>query len=179
MQAIRLFVAVELPDFIKEALAKVHFESPGLKRVSPESMHLTLRFIGEQPSIIPFQKALGAVRSSSFSLSLARLGSFKSHQRTVVWAGLRDEPGLELLKSKVDGALCSVAGLPPDNARFSPHITLGRLSGPVPKGLCKHIGDKDFAFPSFWVSHFTLFSSTLTSGGAVHKVEERYALEQS
>ena len=43
----RLFIAIDLPEQVKEAVAGIAGDLPGARRVPREQIHLTLRFIGE------------------------------------------------------------------------------------------------------------------------------------
>ena len=43
----RLFVAISLPEDVRDELARLGHGLPGARWVAPENLHLTLRFIGE------------------------------------------------------------------------------------------------------------------------------------
>lgn len=46
----RLFVAIEVPDAVRQLLAEQQKGLSGVRWTSPENLHLTVRFIGEAAS---------------------------------------------------------------------------------------------------------------------------------
>jgi len=71
----RLFVALDIDEAIRERMARfiegVRGFAPGARWVRAESLHITLKFIGEQPEnkLAALQSALAAVRSPAFELA--------------------------------------------------------------------------------------------------------------
>src|SRR5436190_14125914 len=98
----RLFIAVELPDEIKETVREIlqalssalRREKAEIKWVKPEQFHLTLKFLGEcmEDQVPQVVKALEtAVQGGSpFQATLGRLGCFPEtgHIR-IIWVGLK------------------------------------------------------------------------------------------
>ena len=121
----RLFIAVELSEEMKNALRRAQDElcDHGVRgRFTPaENMHLTLAFIGEVPDAEPVLEALSKVSFTPFSLCLEGLGCFGD----LWWAGMEASDALASLARTVRHALAD-AGVPFDRKRFSPHITLIR-----------------------------------------------------
>lgn len=175
----RLFVAVELPDTIRDALTTLQKGLSGMRWAAPENLHLTLRFIGEVSlaQAEEIRVALEDVQAKSFSLRLREFGFFDRRPQAILWAGLDESQDLLLLKSRVDAALAAHAGLQIPQGRFSPHITLGRMKNADRKALreftAQHSNAVKTAFP---VTAFTLFSSVLAPDGAKHSVEARHKL---
>ncbi|MEE9201816.1 MAG: RNA 2',3'-cyclic phosphodiesterase, partial [Dehalococcoidia bacterium] len=101
MEQLRLFVAVELPPEVREALAGLQGElrprgSPGVRWVGPEGIHLTLKFLGGVPraQVAPVEEALRGAASgqAAFSLSLGMPGFFPHpHRPRVFWVGIEGE----------------------------------------------------------------------------------------
>src|SRR5256885_899713 len=92
----RLFFAVELPHEVQNALAKLRSEQAWARDyrwVEPESTHITLAFLGEQPeAALEALTQLGqqaAARSKAGKLTIGGPGSFgpRSAPR-VLWVGL-------------------------------------------------------------------------------------------
>jgi len=174
----RLFVAIDLPEQVKSALAGFAHDLPAARWVGAEELHLTLRFIGEvdDPTFAAIRNALAAVRFSAFPLTLCDVGHFPPGRRAprVIWVGMNPCAGLAQLQRDVELALID-AGIPPDERRFSPHITLARLKEGVPSSVERfeklHAG---FACPAFEVDEFILYSSLLTRSGAIHTKEAVY-----
>jgi 2'-5' RNA ligase len=175
----RLFIAVDLPDKIKENLKSMAFGIPGAKWVSPEQLHLTVRFIGEVDGALfsDIKNILDEVNSAAFSLQLKGVGYFPPRGAPrVLWIGLEKSEPLQLLKKKIDTKLLRV-GVEPEGRKFSPHITLARLKkSPLHKIANFLSGNGLFSQEPFQVEDFKLYSSILTSKGAYHKVERIYPL---
>lgn len=92
------------------------------------NLHLTLRYLGHQKTILPIVKQLKQVTCPCLSLVLGDLGTFYNPDQTVIWAGVTGEVhALHNLKHSVDRALVGVPALPP-TGQFFPHITLAVLS---------------------------------------------------
>ncbi len=178
----RLFVAIELPETVRRSPTERQTGLPGMRWVSPDNLHLTIRFIGEVPlaQAASIKAALKTVRAESLSLQVKGLGFFDRRPQAVLWAGV--EPSAERfeLKRQIDTVLERHAGLKAVKGRFSPHITLGRMKQADRKVLQAFmVKNKTAGSTVFTAEAFTLFSSVLAPGGAVHTVEERYPLMQT
>lgn len=175
----RLFVGIELPDALKERLAGICIGVPGAKWVKPENLHLTLRFIGEvdEGRFGDIDAALSAVRAPEFELTLSGIGHFASGKAPrVLWVGVERNEPVVYLQGRVEAA-CARAGLESERRKFSPHITLARLNNPPASRLGAFLsGNSLFKSAPFSVEEFTLFSSFLARGGAIHRAEADYRL---
>lgn len=176
---IRLFVGIELPEELKDRLAGICNGVPGAKWVSSENLHLTLRFIGEvgEARFADIDAALSLVRAPGFELVLSGIGHFASGKvPRVLWVGVEKSESLAHLHGRVEAA-CVHAGLAPEGRRFSPHITLARLDNPPASRLGAFLAHSSlFKSAPFPVTEFTLFSSFLGRGGAIHRAEAEYSL---
>jgi 2'-5' RNA ligase len=176
----RLFVALSLPEEIRQALASLTGGLPGARWVPPENYHLTLRFIGQvhNGEAEDIDDALTALRGKGFELSLKGLGCFCEGPRpTSLWAGVQADEGLTRLQAKVESALVR-AGLRPEKRKFTPHVTLARFKhdpGPKLHQLLTH--HALFRTPPFQVEDFVLYSSYLAHTGAIYEPERVYELE--
>ncbi len=176
---VRLFVAISLPPEVLERLAALRDELPGLAWSRPETMHLTLRFIGSLPetSVPVAASALRAVRAAPFSLRLRGFGLFGGSRRGVFWAGPAPSPQLFAFKRDVDASLEAGLGLAPEHGAYRPHITLSRLKTAAPAGLRQFVGANSARFlGEFLVTSFSLFRGSLQPGGVVHRPEAVYSL---
>lgn len=168
---IRLFVAIAFPDALRRRLATLCAGVRGAHWSNEENLHLTLRFIGEAPEdrYPDIVGALDRVRVPEFDLVLSGAGHFETRRRVrSLWIGVAPNPALFDLQERVDAALLR-AGLPADNRRFTPHVTLARMSGAgvAPDVAAKWLsGVTMFRAPPLAVEHFTLFRSHLGHGGA-------------
>jgi len=175
----RLFIAVDLPETIKENLESMSFGIPGAKWVSPEQLHLTVRFVGEVDGAMfrDIKNVLDEVSMASFSLQLKGVGYFPPRGAPrVLWIGLEKSGPLQLLRKKIDSALLRIR-VEPEGRKFAPHITLARLrNSPVQKIANFLSGNGLFSQEPFQVEDFKLYSSILSPKGAYHKVERIYPL---
>ena len=176
----RLFVAIDLPEQVQDAVAGIAGrELVGARRVPREQVHLTLRFIGDADETMfqAIKMALSGVRGSSFSLTLKEVGHFPPgrHPR-VLWVGMEESVPLRELQQVVELALIG-AGIPPEERRFSPHITIARLKE-TPPAVVAALEERERLFNAgpFPVEEFYLYSSLLTRDGAIHKREAKYPL---
>lgn len=138
MTTIRAFIAVQLPDEVKDTLGEVQRElksrvSPSAVRwVRPEQMHLTLFFLGDTDidKLPAIRNAMDAVSASHspFTMRLSEVGCFPNARRPrVIWVGLAgEEARLASLKAALDAGLASL-GWSPDGKPFRAHLTLGRV----------------------------------------------------
>lgn len=178
----RLFVAIPLPEEVKHRLGDLQQQVEGIRWLSTQQSHLTLRFIGEveREMAEAVRERLAAIQSPPFTINLDALGGFpKSGFPRVLWVGVEREPSLLKLQEKVERA-CIDAGLEPDRRNFRPHITLGKVKGASRKDVLSFIHQyKLFRVENIRVSEFVLYSSRLHPEGAIHKPLERYSLERN
>lgn len=131
----RLFLAINLPEDARAALAEsmrpLRDAAPRLKWVAAERVHLTVRFLGEQPiERLPEIRAAvdqATARHEEAPLALGGLGAFPNFRRArVVWLGVAPDPRLELLHHDIEDA-CAKLGFEPEGRAFRPHVTLARV----------------------------------------------------
>jgi RNA 2',3'-cyclic 3'-phosphodiesterase len=174
----RLFVALSIPDSVAQRLMLLQGGVPGARWQRREQLHLTLRFIGEVDGrdARAIEDALAGIDAPAFDLQLHGVGQFGNKQPHTLWAAARKNELLEHLARKVDTAIRRV-GQPQDTHKFTPHVTLARLSHPdldkVREWLTAHaLATSD----EFSVNAFCLYSSKLTSDGSIYRVEQEYPL---
>jgi 2'-5' RNA ligase len=174
----RLFVAIELPDDVKDVLAGLRMEGSA-RRTKREQFHLTLRFIGdgiEDAQFKNIKQALAAVSAAPFDLQLRGVGQFPTGKKParVLWVGVVNNPLLNTLQQEVEAAL-EHAGIARETRAFLAHMTLARLDPPQ---NAAHFLEANQAFESrvLRVEEFVLFSSVLARGGAAHYKEAFYRL---
>lgn len=178
----RLFVALSLPEEIREHLAAMANGLPAARWVKPENYHVTLRFIGEVDNHVArdIDDALNGVHMPEFEVSLAGIGQFgEGRKLRSLWTGVEGGEPLMRLQTKVENAVVR-AGIAPEGRRFKPHVTLARFKeAPGPK-----IGDYLrnhglFRSQSFMVREFVLYSSFLGGEGAIYRPEAVYELDRA
>jgi len=138
---VRLFVAVNFSEAVRQRIHEagdaLRALAPQLRWVSPERLHLTVRFLGEQPiSMVPeLRMAIdGAVAGHADApLLLGGVGAFPNFRRArVLWVGVAPHPRLELLYHDVEAA-CVALGFEPEGRAFRPHVTLARVPDGIPE----------------------------------------------
>ncbi|BCS53944.1 RNA 2',3'-cyclic phosphodiesterase [Geobacter sp. SVR] len=171
----RLFIAIELPDAVKQTLGRLRTEIPGARWVVPDQLHLTLAFLGEtdQETAQSLTTKLADIQARGFDLRFGSTGCFPDKRRPrVVWIGFEPEPLLQKLAALVRAAVLA-SGIPQEERPFSPHITLARLRAPA---SIAGFPDGPVAISSVPVREFTLFESRLTSSGAIHTAIRSFGL---
>lgn len=179
----RLFVAVELSEDVKQELVALKADIPGATWVKPAAMHLTLRFLGDDIDpvrLTPLITALAAVKAAPFTLALRGTGRFPPGSRRparVLWVGIAEQPALAALHKAIEQAVAAV-GFPPEDRDFSPHITLARLKSDGASPQVARFLEKHGAFRAapFTAAEFHLFSSRLTPQGPHYRHEASFPL---
>lgn len=165
----RLFIAIDLPERIKDDITATYVAMPGARWMDEEHLHLTLRFIGDVPGDMADRigNALGSISGPSFSLKVKNVGFFPPRRDPrILWVGLTESEELLRLQSKVERAMVSL-GLPPEERKFHPHITVARLSGTPAGKVAEYIAVNSlFVTEPFAVSAMHLYSSTLHKQGS-------------
>lgn len=176
----RLFVALPLPEPVRQHLALLAGGIPGARWVDPESLHATLRFIGEADpgQAEDVDATLADVRAPAFDVSVAGVGHFGTGRRIhSLWAGIDGGTALRHLQAKVESAVVR-AGFPPEGRKFAPHVTLARLkAAPAPRVGAFIQANAAFAAAPFRAERFTLFESHLGHDGARYAALRSYPLD--
>src|SRR5215213_11565520 len=86
----RLFAAIRPPEDVRDLLIDAMDDSPALRWVGDEQLHLTLRFIGEveRPLANDVAAALQDLRSPAFDLRVSGVGKFERRNGGAIWAGV-------------------------------------------------------------------------------------------
>ena len=137
MEQIRSFIAIELPDELKNAISRLQEQlKAGIRApvrwVSPENTHLTLKFLGDIDAAV-IDDIRNALKEAVLGISAIRLGAeglgvFPNSTRVqVIWVGLTGEVDkLQKLQRSIDKELAKL-GFPAEKRGFSPHLTIARL----------------------------------------------------
>jgi RNA 2',3'-cyclic 3'-phosphodiesterase len=192
----RIFVALDIDDAIRARLELfldgVRGLAPEARWVRPESMHVTLKFVGEKPSdaVEEIKRALGTVRGGAIEVSFRGYGFFPSSKAPrVFWVGIGADPELAALAMSVDEATGAL-GVPREEHAFSPHLTLARRGGSgAPRWrngdrenpLFQRLQEKLAAMPALefgtmTAREFFLYQSQLIQGGARYTKIARFEL---
>jgi 2'-5' RNA ligase len=181
MTDVRCFVAIELPDSMREQIGQIEegLRIQGLRLVRPDLCHITLKFLGDVPPerIESICDALRSVHVDPFNVSVKGIGSFPGKSVRVVWLGL--EGSFEDIFQQAEDSL-SQFGFERERKRFSPHITLGRVGRPS-QVMSEQIATKmekfkDVDLGNFSVDRFFLKKSTLTREGPIYENIAKFPL---
>ncbi len=179
---IRIFIAADLPESVREELARIQAELRTdkfkFRWVKPENIHLTLIFLGDvDPGMI--KSISGAVADTArchvpIRLAIQGLGVFPGIRRTrIIWVGITGEVKiLRELKSSLDRSLLKVNGLKfkPERRSFRAHLTLGRAKGRIEGRKLAAAMNRLQEVPSapLTIDAIHVFKSDLRAGGAIY-----------
>ncbi len=178
MAALRLFVAIPIPQTLEEGIDGLLNEMPRYRQVrwvSRAQLHITLRFIGglEEALLPKLQSILKSVSSPAgpFEAELGGLGAFpRSDRPRVLFIPVtRGEESFQRLEKTLTVSLEAV-GVKPDDKEYHPHLTLGRVrENEDPKAAQKALQE---VLPPQWppwkADRFVLFKSQLAAGGPLY-----------
>ena len=127
----RLFIAVDIPQSIRERLHALQQGLPKARWVPVENMHCTLRFVGsvDDATARSIVQAVQTIRVQPFTLQVQGVGHFPlaagAGVPNVLWAGIEPSNALTHLVACVEDAVTS-CGLKPEHRPFHGHVTLAR-----------------------------------------------------
>lgn len=129
----RLFIAINFSQEMKNSLKKIQdsLRKKGIRGnyTSVENLHLTLVFIGNYPDPNHIINVIKQINYEPLRLELDGYGNFKD----LWWVGVK--PSQELTRIVTDlRKLLTQEGIPYDDKKFTPHITLVRKTV-FPEGL--------------------------------------------
>jgi 2'-5' RNA ligase len=183
----RTLIAIELGDVLcarlEVELRRLARLAPDARWVRPDSLHLTLAFLGEMSdaAVPAVGAALAKVASRHKPLSLRARGggSFGPLDcPKVLWVGLGGElDALGALQRAVAAELLPL-GLTPDHAVFEPHVTLARARNPRGEASLGRCVDALRAadFGELAVREVALFASQTDREGMRYTALARYRL---
>jgi len=198
----RLFIALDIDDEIRERIARfaeaVSGFAPDARWARPDSLHVTLKFIGEQPEPIleDINGALGTIAAGAVALQFRGYGFFPTARSPrVFWIGIEAGPELATLAAAVDQQTARL-GVAKEDRAFSPHLTLARggvrgtySSGSPhrhkedrPNRSFQRLQEKLAALPTpefgtMTAHEFFLYQSELGRGGSRYTKLSRFALK--
>ena len=131
----RIFVAIDLDREIRDKIARflegVRPFAPDARWVSAESLHVTLKFVGEQKpeQVESIKQQLGQTHGEAIEIRFSGYGFFPTPRSPrVFWIGIQAGPELGRLADRIDAATAEL-GVPREERAFSPHLTLARGGG--------------------------------------------------
>ena len=174
----RLFTGIEIPAEIGERLALLRGGLPGARWIDRENYHLTLRFIGDidMRAAEEVADALSRVSRGGFTLRIGGIGSLGTRKPHAIVATVEGSRALAELQAEHERLIQRI-GLPAEQRKFTPHVTLARLRGVASRDIADYLSLRGgFTAGPFPVTRFVLFSSRDSVGGGPYVVEEAYPL---
>ena len=193
----RIFVALDIDDAIRERIQRfmegVRGFAPDARWVRPESLHVTLKFIGEKSgdSVEEIKRALASITPQSFELTFRGHGFFPTPKSArVFWIGIEAGPQIGSLANRIDDATAAL-GIPKEDHEFSPHLTLARGGGRsgAPGWRKGDTSNKNFKllqeklsvlpapeFGTMTAREFFLYESKMMRGGSQYTKLQRFPL---
>ena len=194
----RIFIALDIDDAIHERISRfldgVRGFAPDARWAKPESLHVTLKFIGEQPdpAVEQIQQALSTIAAGPAEIHFRGYGLFPTPKSArVFWIGLEADPQFATLATAIENNLASL-GIPKENRPFSPHLTLARGAGgsgsprrsktDAPNRTFQHLQEKLSALPTpefgtMTAREFFLYKSQLSPKGSTYTKLARFNIE--
>jgi 2'-5' RNA ligase len=188
MTTVRAFIAIDMPKSVVELIRckqdALRKEGLRLRWVSPENVHLTIRFLGDiaVDDIDGIRQAVetAAAESAPPTVFAKGVGAFpKGGQPRVVWIGLGGElDALAEIYRRLNDCLAE-KGIPPEKRPFKGHLTIGRIKGRMTAvNLHRYLEILgDVQGDSFKASRLCLYKSDPTPGGAVYTALARVEIE--
>ncbi|SFF77630.1 2'-5' RNA ligase [Halopelagius inordinatus] len=185
----RLFVSIDLPDALTEAVsaAQARFaDAEGLRFTDPGQAHLTLKFLGDCDSDrvsdieAAMESAVAEAGVAPFDAAVGGFGVFPSPDYiSVVWTGIRDGAGAAET-TRLHEALeeqTTELGFDPESHEFTPHVTIARMDDARGKELVRRVvRETDPDVGTFRVEEIRLKESTLTNEGPRYDTVARVKL---
>ena len=196
----RIFIGIDLDPEVRARielfLEGVEGFAPEARWARPESLHVTLKFIGEQPPerVEAITERLRRVEGSAFEIHAGGYGFFPTAKAPrVFWMGIHAGPQLAELAGSIDMATAEL-GIPREDRPFSPHLTLARASAGRRSGSPKWrkgdgpsatfavlekrlavMGDLDFG--KMTAREFILYQSQLSPKGSKYTKLQRFPMK--
>ena len=187
----RCFIAINIDEKIRKALAKLQDELRGkadvnksdVKWVNPDTIHLTLKFLGEakDEQVVDVCNITGDVasRHKSFQLDVESVGHFGGRSARVLWVGTgQNSDKLLQLQEDLEQQL-DLVGWPRETRKFSGHLTLCRIrNARAGVKLAQMISEyKDFKLGTMPADSVSVYQSQLTPKGPIYTVLGKYELQ--
>jgi len=185
MSKIRTFVAVPLESDIISRIELFQKELRAIpadvKWVRPNSIHLTLKFLGniEEEAVDDIARAIqiGSKGYQPWWMLVKNVGAFPSFRNPrVVWLGIEDASGqIVALQNRIENELLKL-GFEKEKREFSPHLTLGRVRSSRGKKDLIHylIDEREKNFGEIQVNRVVFFRSDLKHSGAIYTVLKEF-----
>ena len=196
----RIFIGIDLDPEVRARIGRflegVEGFAPEARWVHPESLHITLKFIGEQlpERVEAITERLRRVESSALEIRAGGYGFFPTAKAPrVFWIGIHAGPQLAELAGSIDIATTEL-GIPHEERPYSPHLTLARAGAGRRSGSPKWRKDDgpnatfavlekrlaamaDLDFGKMTAREFILYQSQLSPAGSKYTKLQRFPMK--
>jgi RNA 2',3'-cyclic 3'-phosphodiesterase len=181
----RLFIAIDLPGELRKSLGQMEKQLRAVtdtaRWVVPESIHITLKFLGEVPEarVPEIDGALLGLSWKPITVTVRGVGFFPGNRSPrVFWAGM-EAPTMPGLAEQLDTRMDRL-GFEKEKRAYRPHITLARArESRMETALVTAAKEfEQHEFGSFIADRVFLFQSTLKPTGAVYTKLKEYPFER-
>ncbi|MDE1871406.1 MAG: RNA 2',3'-cyclic phosphodiesterase [Candidatus Micrarchaeota archaeon] len=170
--AVRAFIAIDLPDHIKDGILELDRELEERARpVSKENMHITLLFLGEisEEKILLVKGAMNAVEAKPFKSSVKGVDTLPGRAPRVLFAkiGIGKKEMIDMYGSLANAVRDS--GIVIESREYIPHLTIARIKGFDRQAIGEFVErNSSVEFGEFVCDRITLRKSVLTGKGPVY-----------
>jgi RNA 2',3'-cyclic 3'-phosphodiesterase len=175
----RIFTGLELPQTMTDELSLLQGGLGSARWVDADDFHITLRFIGDvgERAANDIADMLYAVRKRPLEVTLTGLGTFGGDKPRSLFIAVKQSQPLMELQAEHERIMRRF-GLEPETRKFTPHVTLAKLSRDArARDVADWIARRGlFLSRTFLVPRFALFSAKDSVGGGPYLVEETYPL---
>ncbi len=168
----RTFIAIDIPESIKKEIIKIQKQLPKFagKKTEAESLHLTLKFLGEvdEKKIEKIRKMLREIKLNSFEIQIQKIGMFSDR---IVWLGIKNCNELQKI---IDNQLSRLFEM---ENRFMGHLTIARIKNlEGRKQFLEELRKIKLPEMKFIVKKFNLKESKPVKRGHIYRDIETYKL---
>lgn len=180
----RAFISADLPAIppLVTLTEELRRASDSLRVVSPDHLHLTLKFLGDtEEGLVP--ELVGVIQDScrgvgSFPIRVRGTGAFPSLSRmNVLWVGIEMAEPLARIANSLEAKL-EPLGFPAERRPWTGHMTLARVKGARELDRVRAVleAHRDEIFAEHRVDEIRLKKSVLTPQGPVYTTLEAVRL---
>jgi RNA 2',3'-cyclic 3'-phosphodiesterase len=180
---IRLFVALEIPDEIKDKIVcfrrNIISGKDNFRWEPPEKIHLTLKFIGDVDDykVSDIINTISFVENyKSFSFNLTIFGFFFTDNKPkILWIGLSENERLNLIVNDLNSRLSELS-IPVEKRKFKSHLTILRIKNNFTQNLIDKFKNFNIPETSFTSGKVSLIKSELLSIGSKYTAIKNFEL---
>jgi len=185
---VRLFIAIELPDDVREHLVQLRdrlkAQIAGAWYTRDQNLHVTLKFLGEvdERRSSELIESLSKVRiGGAIQASADKIECFPDRgPLRIVAAGFGGDLDAFAALHRAIEQRCQHLGFERETRKYRPHVTLARARPTLPSSVRKIAAETAASMlpgPAFAVQEFALVQSRLKPQGAEYQTIQRFKFD--